>query len=393
MKQMHMKQAWLALILSSALALPAMAELRGGQDGPKAERPAQYGSPMRLAAGSGTPADHALLREIQEKLTTLGYDPGPADGLMGWQTHEAIRSFQQNTNVRVDGEPSDFLLDQLRTAVALRGDNKRGDRHHSRKSEEPPTNDLARLVRDLTQAIREAERRRRAEPAFLAELGALLQPYRQPEHRRVLGEDFSDGNFTVNPAWTVASGDFTVSGRGGLVSRVANARQGGRRNDRPEDVAAAVLSQILTGQSQHRPREARPESAEIFTRASFSNDFALDASVQVRADSVCDIGVFDAAGQGYFLSLSGGKAPILTRQSGGRTEIIGGTAVALPVLPVAVYDIKWTRNPGGDMYVRLADGADFKVQDLALRDNFEGVVHSNRFGQCALRSISVVGAF
>jgi uncharacterized lipoprotein YmbA len=53
------------------------------------------------------------LRAIQEALKSTGYDPGPADGIFGPRTREAIRRFQGEHGVRVTGEPSGQLQNML----------------------------------------------------------------------------------------------------------------------------------------------------------------------------------------------------------------------------------------------------------------------------------------
>jgi uncharacterized lipoprotein YmbA len=53
------------------------------------------------------------LRAIQDALRSMGYAPGPADGLMGPRTREAIRRFQGEHGVQVTGKPSRQLQDML----------------------------------------------------------------------------------------------------------------------------------------------------------------------------------------------------------------------------------------------------------------------------------------
>jgi len=52
-------------------------------------------------------------REIQELLTKHGYSPGPADGLPGNKTKSAIRAYQEDNGLSVDGLPSESLLQHL----------------------------------------------------------------------------------------------------------------------------------------------------------------------------------------------------------------------------------------------------------------------------------------
>lgn len=42
---------------------------------------------------------------IQEHLTALGYDPGPADGIMGPKTRRAVKFFQADNDLTIDGIP------------------------------------------------------------------------------------------------------------------------------------------------------------------------------------------------------------------------------------------------------------------------------------------------
>lgn len=51
---------------------------------------------------------------LQEGLTARGYNPGPADGIIGANTRRAIRAFQQSLGLPADGYPTPTLLQQLR---------------------------------------------------------------------------------------------------------------------------------------------------------------------------------------------------------------------------------------------------------------------------------------
>ena len=53
------------------------------------------------------------VKTVQEALKEKGFDPGPADGVMGQKTREALRSFQQSKNIkatrRIDAETAQQL--------------------------------------------------------------------------------------------------------------------------------------------------------------------------------------------------------------------------------------------------------------------------------------------
>jgi hypothetical protein len=75
-------------------------------------------------------ASDSIVSEAQERLTNLGYDPGPIDGSIGPKTKTSIKRFQTD-----NGLPETGQLDEV-TIKALRGKKpgaKRGDKSRSCK--------------------------------------------------------------------------------------------------------------------------------------------------------------------------------------------------------------------------------------------------------------------
>ena len=57
-------------------------------------------------------------RAIQDKLTELGYDPGPSDGTIGPQTRAAIRAYERDNGLPERGQVSKALLAYMHGLVA-----------------------------------------------------------------------------------------------------------------------------------------------------------------------------------------------------------------------------------------------------------------------------------
>ena len=64
---------------------------------------------------SSKTSERQTIRDIQTYLAELGYDPGPADGLMGRRTRAAIRAYQSHSGLPESGQPSA----DLRLALAI----------------------------------------------------------------------------------------------------------------------------------------------------------------------------------------------------------------------------------------------------------------------------------
>ena len=86
------------LSLGALAAYPAAAEPRAG---------------VQVAQASPL-VQEAYIRGIQTQLRSHGYDAGPVDGVMGSQTRAAIRAYQRDAGLAVDGEAGPGLLDHLK---------------------------------------------------------------------------------------------------------------------------------------------------------------------------------------------------------------------------------------------------------------------------------------
>ena len=77
------------------------------------------GSVVPVAGAETTPPEMAgaYVRGIQKELGAHGYDAGPVDGRGGPRTRAAIRRYQRDAGLPVDGVVSEQLLDHLKFAL------------------------------------------------------------------------------------------------------------------------------------------------------------------------------------------------------------------------------------------------------------------------------------
>ena len=82
--------------------------------------PAQPNDVQVQAPGTPRPIvspSQDTVRESQRYLAALGYNPGPADGLIGKRTRTAVQRFQRNAGLTPTGQITEELLRLLQTAV------------------------------------------------------------------------------------------------------------------------------------------------------------------------------------------------------------------------------------------------------------------------------------
>jgi peptidoglycan hydrolase-like protein with peptidoglycan-binding domain len=65
------------------------------------------------------PANSSAVGRVQAGLARLGYQPGPVDGVLGSRTQSAIRSYQRDHGLLVDGRPTEELAKHIEKQLQL----------------------------------------------------------------------------------------------------------------------------------------------------------------------------------------------------------------------------------------------------------------------------------
>jgi hypothetical protein len=269
---------------------------------------------------------------------------------------------------------------------------------------QPPQQDQSKaLLDDLSRMVNQAERDRAASPDFIADLKGLMQRYSvstapaeppvpaqppaapaqppaaapapapaapapaQPASlagTRVFSDDFSDGNYTANPAWTSLQGTWSVD-RNGLHSdtKAANGQQGG--------VAAISLQQGL------------------------KNNFGLEFELtDIANQGQFEIRVFQGVSKdsGYRLVYLPSNSPVFALYRAGRSGItqVAQTTNTAPLRRGDRTRLTWTRDAAGRMVVALDGKTVIEASDNGFRDGWNGVMLVNFGGDFALRSVQGV---
>ena len=75
------------------------------------------GKPAWQSDNSSTGGQSGVVTRVQSGLARLGYNPGPADGVMGPQTSEAIREYQNDHGLLTDGRATVQLAEHIEQRI------------------------------------------------------------------------------------------------------------------------------------------------------------------------------------------------------------------------------------------------------------------------------------
>ena len=287
------------------------------------------------------------------------------------------------------------------------------------------------LVRALEALIDEAEQARAADPRFLQDLRDAIAAH--APRAALIRDDFSDGDFTLAPRWTVASGDFSVDPRlglrtvvpvagagadaageseGGLTGMGKSALDAGKSVlDAGKDVVGGVLDAgkdvvgDLLGEGegeQDAAREEReenaeppaPEPAEIYLSETVGAAFALEITLAARSAAEgarFEIDLFqgETRGAGYRLSYLPGGDPALVLARFGRRGVtaLGAHDGALTLDGGHVLGL--TRDAEGAMTASVDGAVLIRAESRAPAGPFDGIALVNGGGDYAIREIAV----
>ena len=252
---------------------------------------------------------------------------------------------------------------------------------------------LQEFIGRLQGLIDEAESSRAANPRFLRDLRDLATGYDRPWRKKVLFDDFSDGDYTATPAWTVTGDRFGISRDWGLRSTVQAAPV--RRKLKGEQAALAFLGQILE-QTQGKRGAAGDTGgdAAIHTAVAITNAFAIQVELSSwMPDGRFEFGPYQGAadGAGYSLSYRPGQPLELLSVSGRGARVIDRGSAPVTLEDKRPHRFEWTRRADGRMAVSVDGTEVLTTRDRGFGDAFDGFRLVNRGGDFILRSVSIEG--
>jgi hypothetical protein len=304
----------------------------------------------------------------------------------------------------------------LPVVVAHADEEPRYSEWGSHAAETADTGSAQALAAELEALIDEAEKARAADPRFLEDLRAKIAEYATASAAAavprvaLIQDDFSDGDITDNPTWTVISGDFGVDGELGLRTVVrmgpAEVEKSGATFDDllgkgkdALDSGKTAFDDLISGKEDDDTAPAGPEPSEIVLSKAISNAFSLEMELSSRIateGAQLEIDLFQGAtrASGYRLIYLPGSDPGLQLARFGRRGItvIGEHDDDLNLEDGYGHKLVVTRAGDGMMVVTVDNTELIRVKSTAFNDPFDGISMVNAGGDFAVRQIAVYGA-
>ena len=285
-----------------------------------------------------------MIKQIQANLNDRGYSAGPPDGLLGRSTQDAIRTYQADAGLKVDGAASAELLAKLKG---------------SDTAETTP---------------------------------ATQSPAAQSDEPRVLISDtFDDGDYTQNVRWQVLQGTFSVRD-GKLFSDIAGSSDTAAKS--PEDFARQILKGVLE-QAADLPAASKVPPAAIVTYAKIPNTFNVRSRFTVSGDTSVrlNLGVFqNTANSGYRVALGNGLVELIAVEDGRDSRLVARANTGWDIATGSVQHVEWSRTSDNVMHVSLNGRTFIEVQDTGFSDPFDGILIMNSSGAWSIDDIEVISS-
>ncbi len=253
---------------------------------------------------------------------------------------------------------------------------------------------LKEVLDRLNALIDQAEKDRAADPKFLQDLRDLATGYDRPWTNQVLYDDFADGDYTQNPAWTIGQGRYWIEKNWGLRNGLDEVKQSSSTS---KDAAAQIFGQILNqalGGSGSSSTQSGIQPTSIFASAAISNAFSIevDLSSWVNEGELV-IGPYQGSDRvaGYRLSYTVGKGLALRIKSRSGSRTIALEPGPFTLEDKKVHKILWTRTADGTMRVDLDGKNILDVRDVSFRDPFIGFGMATRGGDFIIKQVSIHG--
>ncbi|WP_419902716.1 peptidoglycan-binding protein [Kiloniella sp.] len=347
--------------------------------------PAPASTPPPVLASATTDLTRNEKRELQRRLRDVGYDPGPIDGLPGERTLRAIRSYQSDFGMEVDGLVSREILEDLRSRNFS---NQEADEEVENEREDV-------LLKQLRELDKDGQYTTLSGAQYKQRIAAILADYDRPWLTRVLFDTFRDGDYTLNPRWIVESGDFSVGNRDYLYTSVPVPRRNNSTKEKSDaEEIVGIFSDIFAKASKQKEEQDQYTGyAEIYNASSISNSFSARININGLLDEGRFVfGVYQGSSRinGYKVAYTtGANSSIeLLRTSFEGQSSIGSFALNHDLTGDA-HNVELRRNSNGVMEVVLDDETLITANDKKLQGKFGGFVMGNHGGNFRIMEIEV----
>jgi len=260
------------------------------------------------------------------------------------------------------------------------------------------------LVDKLNTLIDEAEKSRAADPVFLRDLRALTQSYGAPASApakkiSALIDNFTDGDFTTNPVWSVSEGRFWIEKDWGLRSAITVGAAPEQQSKKPggKDLALALFGAVLKQATKNKNEpaqdaQAAQQVAAIHSAAVISNAFSIEFELSSwQPQGRLDIGPYQGTdtNSGYRLSYTPGGSLAIWRVSSRGTSIVKQSTSSVPLEDQKSHTIIWSRNSNAKMSVSIDGKTVLSTTDRSFSDPFTGIAITNRGGDYIIKRIAI----
>jgi hypothetical protein len=205
---------------------------------------------------------------------------------------------------------------------------------------------------------------------------------------RLLLDNFSDGDYTNDPEWTVARGSFSVED-GKLISVVGKSK----KDDSADTSFEGDSWEELTNPSSNEGTTTTNPPALIYTQTELSNAFSLRLKHRfVDGKGNVVIGVYQKrrGKLGYRIVVNPRRVVRLVRlgETQGRVVV---KEVPLNLENDDVHKIVWSRFSNGRHVVRIDEQKILEVVDPYFKQPFDGFFILNRSGEQHIHRIAARG--
>ncbi len=332
------------------------------------------------------------IRDVQRRLSELGYQPGPADGSPGSRTRNAIRHYQMDNRLTVNGRVTRQLVKHILPGATLPSPALGYPQVWTTPTTKP-NQATRKLLGDLESLIEKIQTNKAADRWVIKDLRKLVRKNQRPWPHLLMHERFSKRNYRLSSNWEVTSGRFHIQPGAGLQSR-AIATYSSRRDSRKQ-LATAILNSFLGGDKRHLRKH---QTAQITSNRNISNAFAARArfsSIERESRIAIMLSRGKKMDSGYRLVLDTDgkrdKVSLVRINRSGRT-VIESFRGRLGLSNGAPHTAEWTRDQAGRMAVAIDGKELFRTDDANIRKGFTQLSITNIGGDYILRDLMVFDA-